>query len=52
MLAMVITSVLYAAPSPKGLTLTGTVTDKAGRPLPSATIFVRTAAPRKGIGVL
>jgi hypothetical protein len=28
------------------------VQDKAGRPVPRATVFVRTAAPRKGVGVL
>jgi hypothetical protein len=44
--------VVAAALAPKGLTLTGIVTDKEGRPLPGATVFVRTAAPRKGVGVL
>jgi hypothetical protein len=34
------------------VTLTGVVADKAGRPVPKATVFVRTAAPRKGVGVL
>ena len=52
MLAFVVAALLSAHPAPKGLTLTGTVTDKASRPLPRATIFIRTAAPRKGIGVL
>ena len=52
MLAFVVAALLSAHPAPKGLTLTGAVTDKEGRPLPKATVFVRTAAPRKGIGVL
>ena len=33
-------------------TLTGVVRDDAGRPLTGATVFVRTAAPHKGVGVL
>jgi hypothetical protein len=33
-------------------TLTGVVQDDNGRPLAKATVFVRTAAPRKGVGVL
>jgi hypothetical protein len=33
-------------------TLTGTVQDEQGRPLAKATVFIRTAAPRKGVGVL
>jgi hypothetical protein len=52
MLAFVLAAALTAEPAPRGLTLTGVVTDKAGRPLPGATVFVRTAAPRKGVGVL
>jgi hypothetical protein len=41
-----------AAPPPQGLTLPGVVQDSAGRPLPRATVFVRTAGPREGVGVL
>jgi hypothetical protein len=37
------------APRPS---LTGTVRDDRGRPLAKATVFIRTAAPRKGVGVL
>jgi hypothetical protein len=36
----------------KGPTLSGVVEDASGRPLPKATVFIRTAAPRKGVGVL
>jgi hypothetical protein len=43
---------LAADPAPKGLTLTGSVKDAAGRPVPQATVFVRTAGPRQGVGVL
>jgi hypothetical protein len=52
MLAFVVAAALAPEPAAKGLTLTGVVSDKAGRPLPGATVFVRTAAPRKGVGVL
>jgi hypothetical protein len=41
------------APSPaQRLNLTGVVQDETGRPLAKATVFVRTAAPRQGVGVL
>jgi hypothetical protein len=33
-------------------TLTGTVQDEQGKPLAGATVFISTAAPRKGVGVL
>jgi hypothetical protein len=33
-------------------TLTGTVRDDIGRPVAGANVFISTAAPRKGIGVL
>ena len=36
----------------KGATVTGVVKDDSGRPLAKATVFIRTAAPRKGVGVL
>jgi hypothetical protein len=52
MLALLVAAALSAEPTPKGVTLTGVVQDKAGRPVPKATVFVRTAAPRKGVGVL
>jgi hypothetical protein len=52
MLALLVAAVLCADPPPKGLTLTGAVQDKTGRPVPRSTVFVRTAAPRKGVGVL
>ena len=34
------------------LRLTGTVQDEKGQPVAKATVFIRTAAPRKGVGVL
>jgi hypothetical protein len=33
-------------------TLTGIVQDDAGRPIAGANVFISTAAPRKGVGVL
>jgi hypothetical protein len=38
--------------TPKGATLNGTVKDASGQTLPKATVFIRTAGPRKGVGVL
>jgi hypothetical protein len=32
--------------------LTGVVRDEAGRPIAGADVFISTAAPRKGVGVL
>jgi hypothetical protein len=52
MFALLVATALSAELAPKGLTLTGVVKDKAGRPVAKATVFVRTAAPRKGVGVL
>ena len=53
MFALLATFALAADPSaPERLTLTGVVRDGEGRPLAGATVFVRTAAPRKGVGVL
>jgi peroxiredoxin/protocatechuate 3,4-dioxygenase beta subunit len=40
-----------AADSPRP-TLTGTIMDAAGKPLSGATIFISTAAPKVGVGVL
>lgn len=33
-------------------TLTGVVRDEMGRPIVGASVFISTAAPRKGVGVL
>jgi hypothetical protein len=33
-------------------TLTGIVQDDAGQPIAGANVFISTAAPRKGVGVL
>jgi hypothetical protein len=52
MLALLVAAAISANPPPKGLTLTGVVQDKDGRPVPSTTVFVRTAAPRVGFGAL
>jgi hypothetical protein len=42
-----------AAPAaPTGTVLSGVVQDDKGRPVVGATVFVSTAAPRKGVGVL
>jgi hypothetical protein len=38
-----------AAPGP---VLTGVVQDEKGRPVAAATVFIDTAGPRKGVGVL
>jgi hypothetical protein len=43
-------AVVTQVPSPT--TLTGTVRDEAGRPVAGANVFISTAAPRKGVGVL
>jgi len=32
--------------------LTGTVRDDAGEPLPGASVFIYTAAPKEGVGLL
>ena len=48
MLVFVIAAFLCDAPASKGLTLSGKVTDKSGRPLSKATVFIRTAAPARG----
>jgi hypothetical protein len=42
---------LAADPAPHP-SLTGVVRDEMGKPLAKATVFIRTAAPRKGVGVL
>jgi hypothetical protein len=52
MLVVLVSAALSAGATPTGVTLTGVVSDKAGRPLPGATVFVRMATPRKGVGVL
>jgi hypothetical protein len=55
MFVLLAATVLAADPTPTKpppLTLTGVVRDAAGRPLPKATVFIRTAGPRKGVGVL
>jgi hypothetical protein len=51
MLALLI-ALTIAGPTETGQTLTGVVRDEAGKPVPQATIFIRTAGPRRGVGVL
>jgi hypothetical protein len=41
-----------AAEPASATTLTGAVRDGAGQPIAGADVFISTAAPRKGIGVL
>jgi hypothetical protein len=48
--ALLVATALAADPARP--TLTGEVRDGAGRPLAGATVFVRTAAPKRGVGVL
>jgi hypothetical protein len=52
MFTLVVAFALAALPSPTGLTLTGVVHDAGGQPLAGTTVFIRTAAPRQGVGVL
>jgi hypothetical protein len=49
MLVLLVVAGLAADARPN---LTGIVQDEQGRPLAKATVFIRTAAPRKGVGVL
>jgi hypothetical protein len=43
---------LMVVTQPASPTLTGTVRDDTGRPVAGANVFISTAAPRKGVGVL
>jgi hypothetical protein len=52
MIPLLIAIALAGDPASKGPTLSGIVEDAMGRPLPKATVFIRTAAPRQGVGVL
>jgi hypothetical protein len=53
MFALLAAACLAADPAPAPRpTLTGVVQDGSGKPLARATVFVRTAAPRQGVGVL
>jgi hypothetical protein len=52
MIPFLIAIALAGDPAAKGPTLSGVVEDAAGRPLPRATVFIRTAGPRQGVGVL
>ena len=52
MLQTFIVAILVAQSPVKGPTLTGVVKDPSGLPLAKATVFIRTAAPRHGVGVL
>ncbi len=46
--SLLLTTVTQVSPS----TLTGAVHDEIGQPVPGASVFISTAAPRKGVGVL
>ena len=52
MLPILIAMMLAGEPASEGATLSGVVEDAAGKPLPKASVFIRTAAPRQGVGVL
>jgi hypothetical protein len=52
MLTLLAACVIADPAAPNGATLTGVVRDSQGRPVARATVFIRTAAPRKGAGVL
>lgn len=43
---------LAAETDPTGLTLAGVVQDDQGHPLVGATVFISTAGPRQGVGIL
>ena len=49
--AMAVLAVLIAAPQPAAR-MEGAVTDEQGKPVAGATVFLYTAAPKKGVGVL
>ena len=51
MLTLLTAACLAADPAPRA-SISGTVRDARGRPVARATVFVRTAAPRQGVGVL
>jgi protocatechuate 3,4-dioxygenase beta subunit len=44
-------ALVAAAPAPAAQ-LDGAVTDEQGKPVAGATVFLYTAAPKKGVGVL
>jgi hypothetical protein len=46
----ILLAVMTQTPSP--IILNGAVRDEAGRPIAGASVFISTAAPRKGVGVL
>jgi hypothetical protein len=52
MFRLLIAAAVAGNPNPGGLTLSGVVQDAGGRPLVKATVFIRTAGPRQGVGVL
>jgi hypothetical protein len=51
-LLLIFAASLAAGPTSRGPTLTGIVQGEAGRPVAGATVFIRTAGPRQGVGVL
>lgn len=52
MVALLALSVVLGTTVPEKGAIAGTIETEAGRPLKGATVFISTAAPRKGVGVL
>jgi hypothetical protein len=48
----IIICALAIGSSRDSLTLIGVVQNEAGRPIAEASVFIRSAGPRKGVGVL
>jgi hypothetical protein len=44
--------IAVAIPSATPTTLTGMVRDESGKPIAGASVFISTAAPRQGVGLL
>jgi hypothetical protein len=49
---LILASVAAGAHGQERPAIAGVVQNDAGKPLPGATVFISTAAPRKGVGVL
>jgi protocatechuate 3,4-dioxygenase beta subunit len=52
MLVTLATLILATTQAASPETLTGTVQDERGQPIANANVFISTAAPRQGVGVL
>lgn len=51
-LFLIAVTAAHAAASPDQLAITGTIQDEKGQVLSGAHVFISTAAPRQGVGVL